>query len=64
LKVGTLTVNNLGRYFHPKSLFLGIMEVDKLGKEEDDRCSPEHYNLPVRPRSIVGNEGDIPTANP
>jgi len=59
-----LTVNNLRRYFHPKPLFLGIMKVDKLCKEEDDRCPPEHYGIPVRPRSIVKNEGDEPTANP
>jgi hypothetical protein len=42
MRVGALTVLNLGRYFNPKSLFLGIMEVDELGKEENDRCTPEH----------------------
>ena len=62
--MGTLTVNNLGRYFHPKSLLLCIVEVDKLCKEEDNRCSPEYYNTLVRLRSIVKNEGDVPTASP
>lgn len=41
-KVSTLTVNNLGRYLDPESLFLGIMKVDEFRKEEHDRCSPEY----------------------
>jgi len=64
LKVGTLTVNNLGRYFHPKSLFFGVMEVDEFCKEEDDCCSPEHYGILIRLRIMVKNEGDTPTASP
>ena len=62
--MGTLTVNNLRRHFHPESLFLGVMKVDKLRKEEDNCCSPEHYGVPVRLGSIVKNEGDVPTASP
>ena len=52
--MGTLTVNNLRRYFHPKPLFLRIMKVDKFRKEEDNCCSPEHYDIPVRMRSNGG----------
>ena len=59
-----LTVNNLGRYLHPESLFLGVMEVDKLRKEEDDRCSPKHYDIPIGLRNNMKNEGGIPTASP
>ena len=64
MKVGTLTVDNLGRYFDPKSLFFGIVEVDKLRKEEHNRCSPKHCNSPVRLTNIVRNERDLPTAKP
>lgn len=41
VRVGMLTIFNLGRYFNPKPLFLGIMEVDEPGKEENNRCSPK-----------------------
>jgi hypothetical protein len=64
MKVSALTVNNLGRYFYPKSLFIGIMEVDKLRKEEHDRSPPEHCNGPVRPKTIERNQRDVPTAKP
>ena len=62
--MGAFTVNNLGRYLDPESLFFGIMEVDKLRKEEHDRCSPEHCDNPVRLRNAVKNERDVPTARP
>ena len=62
--MGTLTINNLGRYLNPKPLFLGIMEVDKLRKEEHNRRSPEHYDGLVRLKNIAQNERDIPTARP
>ena len=64
VEVDTLTINNLGRHFNPKSLFFGIMEVDKLREEEYNRCSPEHCGRSVRLGDMVRNEGDIPTAMP
>lgn len=60
----TLTVNNLGRHLHPKPLFLGIMEVDELREEENNRRSPKHYEIPVRLGNITKNERDVPTAIP
>jgi len=62
--VGAFTINNLGRYLDPKSLFLGAMEVDELRKEEYNRCSPEHCDGLVRLRNVGKNEGDMPTAKP
>lgn len=64
MKVGAPTINNLGRYLDPESLFFGIMKVDKLRKEEYDRCSPEHCDRPVRLRNVVRNERGAPTAKP
>ena len=48
MEAGTLTVNNLGRYFYPEPLFFGIMKVDNLRKEENDCRSPEHCDITVR----------------
>lgn len=33
MKVGTPTINNLGRYFHPEPLSVRIMKVDDLREE-------------------------------
>ena len=62
--MGPLTIDNLGRYLDPKSLFLGVMEVDELREEEHNRCSPEYCDGLVRLRYVAKNEGDMPTARP
>lgn len=63
-RMDTLTINNLGRYLNPESLFFGIMEVDELCKEENNRCSPEHCDRPVRLSNIARNGKGVPTAKP
>lgn len=63
-EVCALTVFNLGRYFNPKPLFLRIVEVDKLCKEENDCCSPEHCGRRITSRRFEGDETDLPTAKP
>lgn len=56
VRVDTLTVFNLGRYFNPKSLFLRVVKVDELGEEENNRCSPEHCDGYVIPRNLWGQK--------
>lgn len=63
-EVDTLTINDLRRDFHPKPLFFGVMEVDELREEENNRCSPKHYDIQVRGRGVVRNERNMPTAKP
>lgn len=43
----SITVDRLGRNFYPKVLFVRVVEVYKLGEEENDSCTPENYEKPV-----------------